>query len=68
MKLILDVKESKAEMLIALLKDLPYVKVKQMDEKSSQFLTDLQEAVEDVKLIKAGKLKGRPVEELLGEL
>ena len=68
MKLILEIKESKADMLLSLLKDLPYVKVQPMDESGSRFLSELQEAVEELKLIKAGKLKGRPAEELLNEL
>jgi hypothetical protein len=69
MKIVLEVKESKADLLLALLNDLPYVKVKPANEKAdSLFLAELQEAVKDVKLIKAGKLKGRPAEELLNEL
>ena len=69
MKIVLEVKESKADLLLALLNDLPYVKVKPANEKSDNlFLTELQEAVEEVNLIKAGKRKGRPVEDLLNEL
>jgi hypothetical protein len=33
-----------------------------------QVLRGIREAVEEMKLIKAGKLKGRPVQELLDEL
>lgn len=33
-----------------------------------QILDGIREAVEEMKLIKAGKLKGRPVQELLDEL
>ena len=33
-----------------------------------QILDGIREAVEEMKLIKAGKLKGRPVQELLNEL
>ena len=33
-----------------------------------QVLQGIREAVEEMKLIKAGKLKGRPVQELLDEL
>ena len=33
-----------------------------------QVLQGIREAVEEIKLIKAGKLKGRPVQELLNEL
>jgi hypothetical protein len=33
-----------------------------------QVLQGIREAVEEMKLIKAGKLKGRPVQELLDEI
>ena len=33
-----------------------------------QILQGIREAVEEMKLIKAGKLKGRPVQELLDEI
>jgi len=39
------------------------------DKKSNQeFITELKEAVYEVNLIKAGKLKGRPATDLLNEL
>ena len=34
----------------------------------SEYLSDIQEMCDNVKLIKAGKLKGRPVKSLLEEL
>ena len=34
----------------------------------SEYLSDIQELCDNVKLIKAGKLKGRPAESLLNEL
>jgi ABC-type polysaccharide/polyol phosphate transport system ATPase subunit len=34
----------------------------------SEYLSDIQEMCDNVKLIKAGKLNGRPVESLLDEL
>ena len=34
----------------------------------SEYLSDIQEMCDNVKLIKAGKLKGRPVESLIDEL
>lgn len=68
MKSILEIKENKAKALLALLSDLPYVKIKALTEENNTFLNELKEAVEDVNLIKAGKLTGRPVEELLNEL
>ncbi|TYR36919.1 hypothetical protein FXV77_06995 [Sphingobacterium phlebotomi] len=69
MKIVLEVKESKVDFLLALLNDLPYVKAMPInDEEDGRFLDEIREAVKDVNLIKKGKLKGRPVEELLNEL
>ena len=43
--------------------------VRMVSEKPhSEYLSDIQEMCDNVKLIKAGKLKGRPVESLLDEL
>ncbi|WP_036601933.1 DUF2683 family protein [Olivibacter sitiensis] len=36
--------------------------------KDDMFMDELRKAVEEVKLIKQGKLKGKPVEDLLNEL
>lgn len=69
MKIVLEVKENKVDFLLALLNDLPYVKAIPIDEHEESYLLDeIREAVEDVNLIKQGKLKGRPIEELLNEL
>lgn len=69
MKIVLEVKENKVDFLLALLNDLPYVKVTPLNEQAENPLLDeIREAVDDVNLIKEGKLQGRPIEELLNEL
>lgn len=40
----------------------------QPEKPHSEYLSDIQEMCDNVKLIKAGKLKGRPAESLLDEL
>lgn len=41
----------------------------EIDEPTKEEILDgIREAVKEMKLIKAGKLKGRPIEELLNEL
>lgn len=40
----------------------------QPEKPHSKYLSDIQEMCDNVKLIKAGKLKGRPAESLLDEL
>lgn len=74
MKLLLDIKDEKAVFFMELLKNFSFVKFKKLSpEKSEQdrteeILNGLREAVEEVNLIKAGKLKGRPAEDLINEL
>ncbi len=68
MKVLLDIKDSKADFVLELLGNLKYVKTKTISAKKEKFLNELKEAVEQVKLAKAGKLKTRPVRELLDEL
>jgi hypothetical protein len=68
MKVLLDIQDDKAPALLEVLKGLSYVKTKNVSDKKAEFLQGLKEAVEEVKLIKAGKLKGRPAKELLDEL
>lgn len=74
MKLLLDIKDEKAAFFMELLKNFSFVKFKKLSpEKSEQdrteeILNGLREAVEEVNLIKAGKLKGRPAEDLINEL
>ena len=68
MKVLLDIRDDKAPYLLEVLKNLSFVKTKQLTDSKAKFLKGLREAVEEVRLIKAGKLKGRPAKELLDEL
>ena len=51
-----------------LLKNFPFVKAKPLTDHKAKVLEDVREAVEEMKLIKAGKLKGRNAEDLFNEL
>ena len=68
MKLVIEVKDSKAEFLLELLRSLPFVKSSTISNEKDEVRDSVREAVEQMKLVKAGKLKGRPVEDLLNEL
>jgi len=71
MRLVVDVKDSKAEILLEFLRTLSYVKVERAPSKASAekeaVLANVREAVEEMKLVKAGKLKGRDAMEFLNE-
>ncbi len=53
-----------------MLKNFKFLKVKAQENEPSknEILEGLKEAVEQVNLIKAGKLKSRPLKDLLDEL
>jgi hypothetical protein len=68
MKVLLDIKDSKAPYLMEILKSLSFVKAKQLTPYKAKVLADVEEAVREMKLIKQGKLKGRNAEDLFDEL
>lgn len=68
MKLLLDIKDNKAQFIIELLKNFSFVKTKSLTPYKAEVLEGIKEAVEEMKLIKAGKLKARNAEDLFNEL
>ena len=68
MKIILDVKDEKAAFMMKVLKKFKDVKAKPLTNYKANVLEGLKEAVDEVNLIKKGKLKGIPAKELLNEL
>lgn len=68
MKVLLEIKDSKAGFVMELLKNLPFVKAKPLTDKKAEFLGELKEAVDNINLVKAGKLKARSAKDLLDEL
>lgn len=68
MKLLLDIQDDKAAFVIELLNNLKFVKAKPLSPYKSEVLEGMKVAIEEMKLIKEGKLKGIPAKELLDEL
>ena len=68
MKVLLDIKDSKAKFVMELLQSLSFVKTKTLTPYKAKVLEDVKESVEEMKLIKAGKLKARNAEDLFHEL
>lgn len=68
MKVLLDIKDSKALHLMEVLKSLPYVKARKISEEKALLMEEIKEAVEELKLIRQGKLKGISSKQLLDEL
>lgn len=68
MKVLLDIKDDKATHLLEVLKGLSYVKVKTISDEKTLLMEEIKEAVENLALVRKGKLKARPAKDLLNEL
>ncbi|MHB1686343.1 MAG: hypothetical protein ACYCVH_03085 [Ignavibacteriaceae bacterium] len=68
MKVLIDVKDSKADFVMELLNNLSFVKTKTISPQKAQLLEDIKEAVENLNLVKHGKLKARHAKDLINEL
>jgi len=68
MKVLLDIPDNKAASLMDVLRSISYLKAKPITEAKALLLEELKEAVEEMKLIKAGKKKARNAEDFLNEL
>ena len=68
MKVLVDIKDNKADFVMELLNSLPFVKTQQISEEKAQLIEEIREAVRNVTQVKQGKLKAKPLSELLHEL
>ena len=68
MKVLLDIKDAKAQFVMELLKSFSFVKTKTLTPYKASVLEGIKEAVDEMKLVKAGKLKARNAEDLFNEL
>ncbi|MDO9256213.1 MAG: hypothetical protein Q7U54_11920 [Bacteroidales bacterium] len=68
MKVILEIPDNKAAFFMEVLKSFSFVKAKPISPEKAQVLLELKEAVENLNMVKEGKLKARPAKELLHEL
>ena len=68
MKVLLDIPDNKAAFFMEVLKSFSFVKAKPISPEKAQILLELKEAVENLNLVKQGKLTARPAKELLHEL
>lgn len=69
MKVLVDISDNEATFAIKVLRSLSFVKkAKPMSTATVELWEDLQEAAEEVRLHKQGKIKLKTAQELLGEL
>lgn len=68
MKILLDIPDSKASSFMEILKSISFVKAKQLTDSKALLMEEIKEAVDEMKLIRAGKRKARNAEDFLNEL
>lgn len=68
MDILLKVKDNKADFLLELLKNFPFVKAKPISPEKMKLMDEITEAVINVNLDKQGKQKAKPIKQLLNEL
>ena len=68
MKVLLDIPDNKATSFMEVIKSISYVKAKTLTDSKAQLMSEISAAVEEMKLIRAGKKKARNAEDFLNEL
>ncbi len=69
MKLILEISDKKYSFIMELLQSFSFVKkITPIDEEKEELKKDIQEAVKELKLVKAGKINAKDARDLLNEL
>jgi len=68
MKVLVDIRDNKGDFILELLNNFSFVKAKSISPAKAQLLEELKEAVENLNLVKQGKIKARPAKDLLDEL
>jgi len=68
MKVLLDIKDNKADFVMELLQNLAFVKVETVSTPKARFIKEFKQAVDEVNLAKQGKIKLKTADQLLDEL
>lgn len=69
MQVLLEIEDKKSAQVLSALRTLKHIKIKTIQDKKKQtFLDGLKEAIEEVNLAKAGKIKLKSAKALLDEL
>ncbi len=68
MKVLIDIPDNKAASVMEVLNSISYIKARPLTDAKVMLLEEIREAVEEMKLIKAGLKKARNAEDFLKEL
>ena len=68
--MLIDIKDNKADFFLELMKNLEFIKgvEKIKDKQNNQFVRDITEAFEEVRLYESGKKKLKNAKDLINEL
>lgn len=68
MKVLLEINDNKAQFMLELLNSFSFVKTKTISPAKALLMEEIKEAVENLNLAKNGKLKTKPLNQVLNEL
>jgi hypothetical protein len=68
MKVLVDVSDNKGDFILELINNFSFAKAKPISPNKAQLLEEIIEAIENINLVKKGKLKTRTAKDLLNEL
>ncbi|TGL16861.1 hypothetical protein [Leptospira meyeri] len=68
MKVLLDIKDNKAQSLMEVLKGLSYVKTKTITDSKAEFIENAKTAVDEMNQVKAKKIKPKAARDFLSEI
>ena len=69
MKILLDINDNKASFFMEVLKNFSFVKkATPISDIKADLMQDIREAVEELRLVREGKLEARNAEDLINEL
>jgi len=68
MQVLLNIPDTKAPFLMDVLQHISYVEAKPLTDEKALLLSEIKDAVEEMKLIRAGQKNARNVQDFLHEL
>jgi len=68
MKVLLDIKDEKADFVMEVLHNFSFVKTHPISDNKSKLMKELRESIQEVNLAKQGKIKLKSFDEFLNEI
>ncbi len=68
MKKLVEIADDKAASFLEVLRGISFIKVEPLNNPKSELISEIREAVEEMKLIRSGKKKVRDAEDFLNEI